>query len=136
MDPPGAGRRSYLRASYGQFFNPYNSHVPLESQDALNPRSPVSPLPPSPDPTSQPIKSAYTVHSLASPPEEKEFSYSNINLTSYGDANSPHLALARNATFERPKPAIYTGRWEISYLGDEQVSRAEVGPSVVAKNQG
>jgi len=71
-------------------------------------------LPPSPDPTSQPIKSAYTVHSLASPPEEKEFSYSNINLTSYGDANSPHLALARNATFERPKPAIYTGFWDNS----------------------
>jgi hypothetical protein len=33
------------------------------------------------------------------------------------------------------KPAIYTGRWEISYLGEEQISRAEVGPSTVAKNQ-
>lgn len=114
MDLPGAGRRSYLRASYGQFFNPYTAHVPLESQDALNPNSPVSPLPPSPNPTSRPIKSAYTVDSLASPPEGKEFSYSNINLTSYGDTKSPHTALARNATFEQPKPAIYTGFWDNS----------------------
>jgi hypothetical protein len=32
------------------------------------------------------------------------------------------------------KPAIYSGRWEISYLGDTPISRSEVGPAVAAKN--
>lgn len=112
MDPPGAGRRSYLRASYGQLFNPYVAHIPLESQDALNPRSPVSPLPPSPNPDyprPQTIGPIYTVDGLATASKEKEFLYSSVNLTNDNDATSPNAGLARNATFETPKPAIYTG---------------------------
>lgn len=35
---------------------------------------------------------------------------------------------------EADKPAIYSGRWEISYLGDEQMSRPEVGPAAVANH--
>lgn len=112
MDLLRAGRRSYLRASNGQL-NPYAAHIPLESHDALNPSSPVSPLPPSPDPISSSIKHTYDDgHAITS--EEKGFPYSNINLTNQNNANGPNTPLVRQATFENPKPAIYTGFWENS----------------------
>lgn len=113
MDLLRSGRRSYLRASNGQF-NPYAAHIPLESQDALNPGSPVSPLPTSPNPGPSPIKPAYTIENLAITSDEKGTSYTNINLSTYNDSKEPNPFLARQDTIENPKPAIYTGFWDNS----------------------
>src|SRR4051812_21704401 len=101
MDLLRSGRRSYLRASGGPF-NPYTAHIPLESQDALNPGSPVSPLPPSPGPGPSPIKPAYTIENLAVTSDEKGFSYTNINLSGHNGLGGPDPPLVRQGTFETP----------------------------------